>query len=179
MTSSGMLCRVGLVITGFSVGCCASFIRVSRISELGTTLAVYSNRRTLMMEALSSSETSVVTRATRRNISEDTILQIYGNLCCNITRPTCLNVCENLRSRLCVSVRQCVSVCVSVCLLPKTENQFRNRVKQATSGGPAHYRRGGCACSVARRDAKLAPRQRGVYPGSNEATPLTTAIRRD
>jgi hypothetical protein len=69
-------------------GCCknrfleeitASFIRVTKIGELGTTLAVTSNRRvtgsvvpsspilvTLIKEALSSSETSVLTTATRR-----------------------------------------------------------------------------------------------------------------
>jgi hypothetical protein len=72
MVSSGMLHRVDLVRTDGSEELSASFIRVTRIGELGTTLAVTSNRRTL--EALSSSETSFITRATRRNISEDTIL---------------------------------------------------------------------------------------------------------
>jgi hypothetical protein len=46
MPSSGMLCRVALVITDVSEELSASVIRVTRISELGTTLAVTSNRRT-------------------------------------------------------------------------------------------------------------------------------------
>jgi hypothetical protein len=47
MVSSGMLRRVALVRTDDSEELSASFIRVTRIGELGTTLAVTSNRRTL------------------------------------------------------------------------------------------------------------------------------------
>jgi hypothetical protein len=78
MLSSGMLRRMALVGTDVSEERSASIIRVPRIGELGTMLALTSNRRKLrrytMMEALRSSETSVPTRSTRRNISEDGII---------------------------------------------------------------------------------------------------------
>jgi hypothetical protein len=47
MVSSRMLHRVALVRTDVSEELNGSFVRVTRIDELGTTLAVTNNRRTL------------------------------------------------------------------------------------------------------------------------------------
>jgi hypothetical protein len=105
MVSSGLLRRLALVRTDVSEEPGASFIRVTKIGALGTTQAATSNRRTLlrsvrrllvtanvvssslilvtlMMEAMRSSETSVLARATRRHIQEDGIphkLRVFEN----------------------------------------------------------------------------------------------------
>jgi hypothetical protein len=97
MTSSGLLRRVAFVKTDVSEELNAS-IKVTRVGELGKTLAVTGNRRTLRtilstfclpvtanvvpslaklvtltMEELGSSKTPVLTRGMRRNIPEDGI----------------------------------------------------------------------------------------------------------
>jgi hypothetical protein len=103
MLSSGMLRCVALVRTDVSEELSVSIIVVTRIGELGTTLAVTNNRPTPrrnissqrgsvasygyvpsspilvtpMMEALRSSETSVLTRAIQRNIPENTIIHSH------------------------------------------------------------------------------------------------------
>jgi hypothetical protein len=78
MASSGMLRRVTLVRNRRFRGTYRSILRVTRIGVLVTA-----NVRslpilvTLMMDALSYSETSDLKRATRRNIPEDAVLHSH------------------------------------------------------------------------------------------------------
>jgi hypothetical protein len=70
MASSGMLRHVALIRTDVSE-------ELSSVHQLLVTVSVVPSSPilvTLMKEVLSSSETSVLTRATRRNIPEDAIL---------------------------------------------------------------------------------------------------------
>jgi hypothetical protein len=76
MESSGMLRRVALIITDVSEEFSTSIIRVvlRSVRRLLVTAKVVPSSPilvTLMMEALSSSETSDITRATWRDIPED------------------------------------------------------------------------------------------------------------
>jgi hypothetical protein len=68
MASSGMLRRVAVGRTDVSEELSTSFIMVTRIGELRTTLAATTNRRTLRRN----------TRAKRRNIQEDAILHSHS-----------------------------------------------------------------------------------------------------
>jgi hypothetical protein len=74
MASSGMLRHVALVRTYVSEELSCSIIRVTRIGELGTMLAVTSNRRMLRRNTKS--------RATGHNIPEDAILRLNNFMFC-------------------------------------------------------------------------------------------------
>jgi hypothetical protein len=69
MVSSGLLRRVALVITDVSEEPGASFIRVTKIGQLGTTK--------LQLATDVRCEEMVLIRATRRNNPEDTILHSH------------------------------------------------------------------------------------------------------
>jgi hypothetical protein len=86
-----MLRRVALVRTDVLEEINASMIRMTRIGELGTTLAITSNLPTL-------GRNTVITRATWRNIPEDAILHS--------------NRRENLKSYI---AKECVSQSHQLC----------------------------------------------------------------
>jgi hypothetical protein len=86
MASSGMLRRVTLVITDVSEEFSASFMRVTRIGELGK-LAVTSNRRTLRRAAVIDYEKE-----------------------CNMKPKTIMNFCSYIQNSTATQIVECVSV---------------------------------------------------------------------
>jgi hypothetical protein len=92
MLTSGMLCRVAPVRTDVSEECSSSIIRnhqkcivflrsVRRLLDTANVVPSSPIRITLITEALGSSETWVLRRATRRSIPEDGILRKRRSSC--------------------------------------------------------------------------------------------------
>jgi hypothetical protein len=96
MLSSEMLLCVALVRTDVSEELSASFISLRQLLVTASVVPSSPIVVTLMKEALSSSETSVLTRATRRNIPEDAILQLS-----TCPYPEQTNSVQNSQTYLC------------------------------------------------------------------------------
>jgi hypothetical protein len=82
MASSGMLRRVALTRTDVSKEPSACLLYLCSVCRLLATANVVSSSQiivSLMMEELKPSETSILTRATGRNIPEDDIFQLKAN----------------------------------------------------------------------------------------------------
>jgi hypothetical protein len=106
MPSSGMLLRVALVRTDVSEERGAFIIKVIRIGELGTTLAVRS------------SETSVLTRATRRHSSSVSMFKVRVVATCSSEGrfpPTILCGGNPVLYVMCKYLQQEPGTCVGTC----------------------------------------------------------------
>jgi hypothetical protein len=129
-----MLRRVSLAKTDVSEERIASIIRVKRIGKLRTTIAVLSTEArceevlcttvfiliSLMMEVILSSETSVLTRATWRNIQEDVILHNHRRESLKSSVPCFASVWTAVQLFSCSSVQVPLST-----LVPQAALAFR------------------------------------------------------
>jgi hypothetical protein len=103
MASSEMLHCVALVRTNVSEELSASFIRVTRIGELGTTLAVTRNRRTQnVVSLLGLLQTFVfgLHVTSMRDYSDLEILAFHVPTQVSTPNVKCHNSCNYLRGRL-------------------------------------------------------------------------------
>jgi hypothetical protein len=113
MASSGLLGRVTLVRTDVSEEIQFVFLRSVRLLVTANVVPSSPILVTLMMEALISPKTSLIIRATRRNIPEDAILHSHRR--------------ENIKSYIvCHVLLQATGVLRPVELLESLTSQFRS-----------------------------------------------------